>query len=268
MKLIKGIHFPDSDTHFENLVNDQGHYQKKQFDAAMRHIKPEDRGLFIDVGAHVGLWSMMAIKEGFKNFLCFEPNDILRECLRKNLEYIVTIPKWMEEPLNKIQHKLDNQEELTPEDNKLYSEFLNIVQSVEIEGIGLSDRNQHGIIELENKNNSGSGVVKNIKDGCLLYGSPDRPDEIINLVGFDSHIKTLSIPICAFGNSKTLIKIDVQGYEAKVVHGMTNFIKEYKPIIIVEQWLNGKEELEATEYCLSLGMKILEKVKKEIILGW
>ena len=49
---------------------------------------------------------------------------------------------------------------------------------------------------------------------------------------------------------------------------MTNFIKEYKPIIIIEQMCNDVQDLEATYYCESLGMKVLETIKKEVILGW
>lgn len=221
MKLVKGIYFPDSDTHFENVIDDEGNYQRKQFDAVLKYIKPEDRGLFIDVGAHVGLWSRMAYDAGFNQFLCFDPDYENIECLKRNLENL-------------------------PKREGFGAFFYRAALS------DRSDRLKRFNVAQEKEGNSGAKTLK-------IEGS-----------GF-SHLKIfdeLNFKIPADFIGKALIKIDVQGYEAKVVRGMTNFIKEYKPIIIVEQWLNGKEDLEATDYCLSLGMKILETVQKEVILGW
>jgi FkbM family methyltransferase len=210
MKLIKGVYFPDSDTHFEKMMDDEGNYQKEQFDTALKYIKLEDRGLFIDVGAHVGLWSRMAQKAGFKEILAIEPDIKNYECLDINL------------------------------DNCFLSR------------LALSDERTSGRLVIEKVDNSGANH---------LVEGEDFPVE-----PFDRYFSFIKDE---FDLSKqTLTKIDVQGYEAKVIRGMTNFIKEYKPIIIVEQWLNGKEDLEATKYCESLGMKILETIKKEVILGW
>lgn len=222
MKLIKGIWFPDSDTHFEKVIDNEGNYQKHQFDTVMKHIKPEDRGLFIDVGAHVGLWSRMAIKAEFKQILAFEPSDDNYECLEKNLD------------------QFDNS-------NNFLCNFA------------LADKEDALLIKNEQSNNSGAKTLdEELRD--------DDEYETVLVQCFDENFSSIEEEFDL--SKKNLIKIDVQGYEAKVVHGMTNFIKEYKPLIIVEQWLNGKEDLEATHYCQSLGMKILERVGKEIILGW
>lgn len=208
MKFVKNTWLPNNDTHFEKFIDDEGNYQKEQFDCVVKYIKSEDRGLFIDVGAHVGLWSRMAQKAGFKQILAFEPNKHNYECLQKNIT-------------NK-EHLLCN--------------------------FGLSDKNEYVEFENPENDNSGANAIKG-EGKTKLYKFDDL---MLNHL-----IK-----------NKTLTKIDVQGYEDKVVRGMTNFIKQYKPIIIVEQWLDGKEDLRATKYCLSLGMKILEKIKKEVILGW
>jgi len=210
MKLIKGIYFPNSDTHFEHCLDPDGSYQRLQFDAALKYIKPEDRGLFIDVGAHVGLWSRMAQKAGFVDILAIEPDSKNYECLDKNL------------------------------DNAFLSR------------LALSDERTSGRIESEKETNSGANIVKS---------GNDFPIETFDrYFGFIKKEFDLS--------KQVLIKIDVQGYEAKVVRGMTNFIKEYKPIIIIEQVCNDVQDLEATYYCESLGMKVLETIKKEVILGW
>lgn len=83
MKQIKGIWFPADDTHFQKHVFKNGDYQQEQFQAAMRHIK--EPKLFFDIGAHVGLWSMMAIRAGFKEIRAFEPNHITFKCLVSNI---------------------------------------------------------------------------------------------------------------------------------------------------------------------------------------
>ena len=210
MKFVKNTWLPDSDTHFENIMDDEGNYQKKQFDAVLKYIEPENRGLFIDVGAHVGLWSRMAQKARFKEILAIEPDTKNYECLNANLDEC----------------------------------FLS--------RLALSDERKSGKIESEKSDNSGANH---------LIDGEDFPVET-----FDRYFSFIKDEFDL--TKQTLIKIDVQGYEAKVVKRMTNFIKEYKPIIIVEQWLNGKEDLEATRYCQSLGMKILEKIQKEVILGW
>ena len=223
MKLVKGIWFPDYDTHFENVIDNEGNYQRKQFDTVMKYIKPKNRGLFIDVGAHVGLWSRMAQKAGFINILSIEPDLQNFECLQANL-----VPK---------------------NDENGFILGYNIAMSDEFEDIQIvSDKSD----------NSGAKSVKN--GGEIPAMKFDLiPLELFSIIPSDRLAQNID---------KTLVKIDVQGYEVKVVRGMSKFIKKYKPIIVIEQWLNGKEDLEATHYCESLGMKILEKVEKEVILGW
>lgn len=231
MKFVKNTWLPDSDTHFENIINDEGNYQKEQFDAVLKYIKPEDRNLFIDVGAHVGLWTRMAIKAGFQHFLCFEPDIQNLYCLKRNLR-------------NSLEHFT----------NKNDTEIETTLERCVCMGLLGDKLLKHISLVKETHNNSGSITMKIDPNGNKF------------IVPFDgTFFEELRLMP---QNFKSLIKIDVQGHEAKVVRGMTRFIKKNKPIIIVEQWLDGKEDLEATNYCKSLGMKILETVKKEVILGW
>lgn len=213
MKFVKNTWLPSNDTHFEHYIDNEGNYQKKQFDTVLKYIEPEERGLFIDVGAHIGLWSRMAIKAGFDRILAFEPDINNYNCLVKNLK------------------EFNN--------NKIFCNY------------GLSNKSCKKDLIVDKKQNSGANQII---EGNSIY-----------VRTFDSIYKLL-LPFNLF--RKILIKIDVQGHELEVVEGMTNFIKEYKPIIIVEQFLDGKEDLRATEYCQSLGMKIVDKVNKEIILNY
>jgi FkbM family methyltransferase len=218
MKFVKNTWLPSNDTHFEHYIDNEGNYQKKQFDTVLKYIEPEERGLFIDVGAHIGLWSRMAIKAGFDRILAFEPDINNYNCLVKNLK------------------EFNN--------NKIFCNY------------GLSNKSCKKDLIVDKKQNSGANQIIEGNSICVRT--------------FDSMYKLLIyqslLPFILF--KKILIKIDVQGHELEVVEGMTNFIKEYKPIIIVEQWLEGKEDLRATEYCQSLGMKIVDKVNKEIILNY
>lgn len=84
MKQINGIWFPDDDEHFSEHIADNGDYQSLQFDAACSFMK--GRKLFIDIGAHVGLWTLMATRAGFGYFISYEPNNSTFECLKKNVE--------------------------------------------------------------------------------------------------------------------------------------------------------------------------------------
>jgi len=83
MKQVYGVWLPEEDTHFERMMNEDGTYQRDIFLACMEYvINPK---IFYDIGAHVGLWSLMAIKAGFKTINAYEPNPRTFECLRNNL---------------------------------------------------------------------------------------------------------------------------------------------------------------------------------------
>ena len=83
MKQVGDIWFPHSDTHFERFMNNDGSYQRDTFDASMEYVVSPK--LFYDVGAHVGLWSLMAHKAGFKSITSFEPNPETFKCLERNI---------------------------------------------------------------------------------------------------------------------------------------------------------------------------------------
>lgn len=89
MKQIRGMWFPDDDTHFqqhlekEELINERGTYQLKKLRAAVGFVPPSERGLAIDIGAHVGLWTHV-LATMFKHVYAFEPHPILYACWERN----------------------------------------------------------------------------------------------------------------------------------------------------------------------------------------
>lgn len=72
-KILDKYFVPSSDTHFEWWFekSGQGYYQNDVMVAALKLDKR--RGGFIDIGAHVGFWSIMADVSGYQNIYAFEP---------------------------------------------------------------------------------------------------------------------------------------------------------------------------------------------------
>jgi FkbM family methyltransferase len=88
MFLHQGIWLPDGEKHFVEWMNSSGEivdgkgtYQIKKFRAAMEYVK--NFRVAVDVGAHVGLWSMQ-LAQRFDNVIAFEPVAAFRECFVKN----------------------------------------------------------------------------------------------------------------------------------------------------------------------------------------
>lgn len=84
MKLVNGIWFPDSEKHLAEFkeVVEQGTYQKATLDAALKHVTQFRNA--VDVGAHVGLWSMHLVKK-FDCVHAFEPMMDHLQCFMSNV---------------------------------------------------------------------------------------------------------------------------------------------------------------------------------------
>lgn len=83
------IWLPDGETHMVDwmtrngeLVDDRGTYQIKKLRAALEHCR--DFRMAVDIGAHVGLWTMQLAKR-FENVTSFEPITEHRDCFLKNV---------------------------------------------------------------------------------------------------------------------------------------------------------------------------------------
>jgi FkbM family methyltransferase len=88
MREFMGWWFPDTESHFPKMLQksiDKGgpaEYQYQVRDRSLAHAK--QRRVAIDVGANVGLWSRGLCKN-FATVLAFEPVDMFRECLVRNV---------------------------------------------------------------------------------------------------------------------------------------------------------------------------------------
>lgn len=88
MHEYQGWWFPDAESHFPKMLKkstDRGgpaEYQYQVRDRSMTYVKK--RGIALDIGANVGLWSRSLCKN-FRTVLAFEPVAIFRECLIRNV---------------------------------------------------------------------------------------------------------------------------------------------------------------------------------------
>jgi len=87
----QGIWLPDGEAHFPKwmdangeLVDGRGTYQIRKYRAAMGFMAYPNLRRAIDVGAHVGFWSLQMIRN-FDLVEAFEPVAAFRACFRKNL---------------------------------------------------------------------------------------------------------------------------------------------------------------------------------------
>jgi FkbM family methyltransferase len=94
MKQAFGIWLPDADTYFESIMARApmrarggelvGTYQYQKVEAALAHVSSVNRRVALDIGAHVGFWSMW-LSEAFEAVHAFEPVAEHVECFRANV---------------------------------------------------------------------------------------------------------------------------------------------------------------------------------------
>lgn len=95
MKLVRGIWFPDGDSHFEAqleanpLIDGRGTYQYRKYMAARDLVSYRRHA--VDVGAHVGLWSRVMARD-FDRVTALEPLSAHRECFERNVEGATLLP--------------------------------------------------------------------------------------------------------------------------------------------------------------------------------
>ncbi len=88
MREFMGWWFPDIESHFPKMLKksvDKGgpaEYQQKVRLRSLDFVK--QKRLALDVGANVGLWSRDLVKH-FDKVIAFEPVEMFRECLAKNV---------------------------------------------------------------------------------------------------------------------------------------------------------------------------------------
>lgn len=86
MQYWRGIWLPATDTHMIEQMGDiaprEPTYQKRKLDEAMKYVRR--RRLAVDIGAHVGLWSIH-LARSFDRVEAFEPVPLHQACWRENM---------------------------------------------------------------------------------------------------------------------------------------------------------------------------------------
>ena len=89
MEQINDIYLPEGEDHLVMMIRDhspivagRGTYQWHKYQELLRWGR--ERRVFVDVGAHVGLWSRAACID-FDLVLAFEPVTAHRDCFELNL---------------------------------------------------------------------------------------------------------------------------------------------------------------------------------------
>jgi FkbM family methyltransferase len=95
---FKNMWLPDGEKHFPAWIEKHGEivdgrctYQLKKWKACLPWIR-ESRATAVDVGAHVGFWTIRMLAAQFKTIHAFEPMYVFRECLEKNIYGLVDLP--------------------------------------------------------------------------------------------------------------------------------------------------------------------------------
>lgn len=91
MKCFGGVWLPAEEEHLvdwmqkvNRIVNGKQTYQYHKLEAAVAKVPQERRRVAVDVGAHVGLWSMH-LADLFEVVHAFEPNHELAKCFALNV---------------------------------------------------------------------------------------------------------------------------------------------------------------------------------------
>lgn len=223
----QGIFFPDDELHMlgwmdksGEIVDGRGTYQIKKLRAALSHVKKFRTA--IDIGGHVGLWSMQLLKK-FEEVHAFEPVLRHRECFDGNIAALRQDSELGKAP------KLGN---------------------VWLHPYALGEKD--GRVSIESEPNSSGG--------SRISGEGDIPMHRLDAVAVTNHFQNVDF-----------IKLDCEGYELFSLKGGEALIKEYLPVIIVEQKPGraqrfGLNERGALDYLMGLGYECVEKLSGDFVM--
>ena len=187
----KRIWIPDDDDWFKWGES----YEKIEFHDVMNHIS--NRDVALDVGAHVGIWSMR-LARNFKRVIAFEPVPKHIECWKRNMT------KFISEQ----------------------SEWGNI-STLETVALG----HENGTAPMKVPNTTNTGMASLVHERSLtdqprwLQPEWETFPEIV--------VETRTLDSYEF-DQLDFIKIDVECFELRVLQGAKNTIKKHKPIMYIE----------------------------------
>ncbi len=228
-KLWAGVWLPDTEAHLVDWMRNSKHarrvddkrtYQYHKLEAAMRHQPKGRRDVALDIGAHVGLWSMWMIWM-FGHVEAFEPVPWFADIFKFNVDL----------------------ERCSLHRQALGDKPGTISMAVPLKSTGASH-----VADRESVNEKFDGRIDLVHD--------------IEVVTLDS----LEFETVDF------IKIDVEGWEPRVLRGGEETIKRCRPNIIVECKGNdtayGETRNAAVTLLESWGMRQLQVLSGDFIMGW
>ena len=187
----KRIWIPDD----EDWVNWGGNFEQDQFNEVMPHIS--NRDVALDVGAHVGIWSMR-LAQNFKRVIAFEPVPKHIECWKKNMS------KFISER----------------------GEWGNIST---LETVALGHENGTATMKVPNTTNTGmASIVHKVSSNEGSRWVQPEWETFPNI-----QVKTKTLDSYEF-HQLDFIKIDVEWFEHRVLQGAENTIRKHKPIMYIE----------------------------------
>ena len=203
----QGIYFPDGEKHFPSwmdkngeIVDGRGTYQIKKIREALKHCTRF--GTALDVGSHVGLWSMHLAKR-FQNVFAYEPVRAFRDCYLKN----VFPDDWEQRAIDEGWGRGGP------------STYDGAPHSCNVELFPYALGRAPGRVAMK---------IPPLDGGLDTGGTHVSGDGDIEMRRLDDEF------LCRDG-AVDFIKLDCEGYEHEVIAGAEQLIRASKPCIIVEQ---------------------------------
>lgn len=229
------VWLPDGDTHMVEYlskvprVDGRGAYQDEKWRQCRPHIKQWRTAL--DIGAHVGLWTMTLAKH-FQRVVCFEPMPHHLECWFRNLPLMGFYGEgergaWRSNGVFEVEE--------VPTGKRLVLHPVALGQ-------------EPGEVQLGLERAGWSGCVCVVSQGTHkpIAGDPVTA-QMRRLDDYDLH-------------DVDFVKVDCEGFEQFVLRGGEAMLKRERPTVIVEQKPGlatkyGLDEIGAVKYLQSLGAK-------------
>lgn len=250
-KLVEGIWFPEHDRHLSSMVANHskigtvtlkdgrkvGTYQKHKLDFALKHLPFDRRRCAVDVGGHVGLWSMH-FGDLFERVEAFEP---------------------------------------LPEHWRLFEVNLNNNRRVHLHPIGLGSAPGEISLVVDPLNTGNTHMLDDESDfeAEERMSLAERKRLHINADDGGIHIEHVRVAMLDSFNfpNVDLIKIDVEGAELEVVKGARKTILRCRPMMIIEQKGNdakfhGGALNAAGQYLLDMGARLIKNYGGDWIMDF
>lgn len=96
----------------------------------------------------------------------------------------------------------------------------NNLKNIKIIEAAIGDYDRNGKLYLSNRASNCHSLISS-------YDKNKNEYQIVKVYKLDTLIKKLNIPV-------HLVRMDIEGYEAQAINGMSKILKKYKPILVIE----------------------------------